>query len=278
MRSFDRALFNCSPTGQAVHLLQGLRANDRREVLRLLDAGWRGESLVLGPETLLGVTVSNLWKVSRDDLGEVFSQKAQHSLATFFVIDAVELEADLSVASLAPGKEDAWWANLIQAAFKLRTLQDRFEHALDSDATAMFVNFYNRNRREIRDLPEALRLFAALWPDQVLKLVLLMHIAGDNPDEKLISAGTLETAFALLHRLGVAQLQFAEALPPANQPTWELEIEKMVAKIKIHGPQRKRDLFRRFNGQNYSKLEPVLVRCLEKNLLRAEGELLQLAN
>jgi hypothetical protein len=76
-----------------------------------------------------------------------------------------------------------------------------------------------------------------------------------------------------MERLGDEQLRVVESSGSA-QKTCDADIEVMMAKIRLHGPIRKRDLFRRFKVQQYGKLEPVLARCCERELVRVDGEML----
>lgn len=191
---------------------------------------------------------------------------------TFLFVDLQDLEADLEVPLLERSPLDDWWAERIFHLFEARVMKPSSQVALSADASRTFIEFCNQHRREKRSLPPDEQRMAGARPEQVLKLALLFQLSGEEPDADVIEAETLETAVAVLTRLSDrSSWKAASAFAPAPV-TMEVEIERMAMKVQVHGSLSKRDIFRRYNSQDYTRLEPILQKALEANLIQSDGQ------
>lgn len=271
-RSFDFSLLNYAPEGHAWRCLLASNAPAQAETLRALHAGWRGVPITLLKETIPSVVISNLWWVGQIDGGARWRALREDSIwDTFLVADAGDLETDIDPDLLVPGEQDEWWIELIKWVFGLRAQANPSGHQLSPDATRLFVKFCNEQRRKNRGVTKDVARLASRRHEQVLKVALLLHIAGDQPNDDEISGAEVETAVAVVAQLGANALRPA-ATPQPPEVVMEIEVEKMVAKLRIHGRQRKRTLFRRYDFQDYSRLEPALLRGIETNRISTDGE------
>jgi hypothetical protein len=197
---------------------------------------------------------------------------------TFLFANLRDLHNGVDPALLEMTGEDKWWDELISQAFMLRPLNASHRHSLSADARKVFVRFFNDHRSKTLRLPQCLQRLASRLPEQALKIALILHLASDEPDDVEIGVDVMGIATTLASRLGNNGLQSGAALFGVTPVVVEDEVEKMVAKLKLHGPQRKRDLFRRYDSQDYGRLEPLLNRALENNLVTRRGEFFASAN
>ena len=276
-RSFDRSLLNYSPTGNAWRSLLVSNGLVQAEMLKVLSAGWRGDPVVTGCETVYGVVISNMWRVAPGDVCKLGSLRESSIWDTFLFADIGDLQTDIDAELLEASEEEAWWDLLILNIFKLRPFNAPSSHKLTPEALDVFLRFYNDHRR-ILGLPPDLRRFATRRPELALKFALLLHLASDTPDADCIEANVMQAAADLAIRLGNKGMPSAAAVFSAPPVVIEVEIQKMAAKLRLHGPQRKRDLFRRYDSQDYSRLEPMLARAIEANVIKTDGEYFAPAN
>ena len=278
-RSFDRSLLNYSPSGHAWRSLLNWKASVQSEMLHVLSAGWRGDPVVMAGETVYGIVISNLWRIdSNSDFGRIASVRKNPLWDTFLFADIRDTETDIDSTLLEVSAEDAWWDLRVQKLFELRPFKEPFHHKLTAEAREIFLRFYNDHRRQILSLPQDLQRFATRRPEQALKMALLLHLASDTPDADVIEPDVMQAGVDLATRIGHKGLRSAATLFATPPVVIEVEVERMVAKLRIHGPQRKRDLFRRYNSQDYSRLEPLLMKAIEAKVIKSDGEFFASAN
>ena len=112
------------------------------------------------------------------------------------------------------------------------------------------------------------RRFTAWWPEQLLKITLLLHLATLRPEvPRQIDLTTMEAAVGVMERLGAAQLG-ALAATTAPAQDFEAQVELMVARVRVSGPMPKWNLFKGFHNHRAEVMEPLLAQCFERNLLR----------
>ena len=274
-RAFDGALLNFSPGGDALRQLEAMRVAERREVLRYLVAAWHGKPFVAGTHTILHPSVTNLWLLEAGDTTRMLRNPliAASGLAETFLMVTSDTPVDVDIESFAATAAEDDWRDLIDVVFGERIIGDACEHRLSEEAVQRFLQFHANTAR---DQSAGRGRFAAWWPEQVLKISLLLHL--DSVHEQLpaeIDVATLEAAITIVERLGAAQLQVI-ATVTSPRPSVDAEIEVMVAKIRVNGPMAKWNLFRRYHVQRAEVMEPILARCCERNLLRIEGDLVRL--
>jgi len=271
--SFDRCLFNYSPAGDAWHSLLRLGAAARTEVLSLMRAGFYGDAVVIGTEAIPQVTVTNLWSVR----GLARTTQNWRGLRedplweTFFFVQSKTVKRDLNSQALLNTKLDEWWCEFVRRVFKLRGSDSPGQHQLTTAATEYFVTYYNNHRREVEEMPTSVGRFACRRPEQVLKIALLLHLTGETANALDIEVEELQVAAALAQRLGGEKLDSDPAVF-AEDP--EIEVHRMIDKLHMHGKQRKRDLFRKYNTQDYASLEPTLARAIATGQVKVDGEFL----
>ena len=273
--SFDHALLNFSPDGNALHLLAA-KKSEKHEILRFSKAAWHGEAFTMGSETLPDPIATNLWLLGADQVHCALQEMQASGLPeTFLLADAQDSSALLSPESFAcTTQSETEWGGAMEKLWRQRVAGVRSLHALSEPALNLFVAFCNEAAKQCRSLPEGLQASVALWPEQLLKIAVILQAAGMPADEITIKVEILEEAICLMGQLGGEQLRIAEEVQPAAQGPLEAEIKLMVAKVRLYGPVKKRDVFRRFNNQSYARLEPILVECIERELIRADGNML----
>lgn len=276
-RTFDCALLNFSPNGDGLRQLDVLRPTERREVLRYLVAAWHGKPFGTGGQTILNPSVTNLWLLDAGDIARAWRAPAivTSGLLETFLVVANDTPADVDIESFTTTAADDDWRDLIDVVLGERIMGDACEHQLAEGAVRRFLQFHADTAQAQR---ADTRKFTAWWPEQVLKVALLLHLDSvhdELPNE--IGLATLEAAISIVERLGAAQLRVIAAM---NSPRdhLETEIEVMTAKIRINGPLSKWNLFRRYHVQRAEVMEPILARCCERNLLRVEDDLVRLAD
>ncbi len=274
--SFDRGIFNLSPDGNALHILKTRRSDEQCMILRFLKSAWHGESFIMGSETLPDPVVSNLWMLGGGEIARALQEMRASGLSeTFLLADPLDTFTELTAESLTASSQTAQqWQALIQKVWDARVTQERTRHNLTGVALNLFTDFCNETNKRVQDLPKHLQGFAVTWPDQLLKIALLLHTASKQAQVPSLDPYTIEQAVLLMKHLGDEQLRIADAAKLSSPCSLDAEIEVMVAKIRLHGPLSKRDVFRRYNHQSYERLEPVLAECIERELIRRDGDLL----
>ena len=220
--------------------------------------------------------MTNLWLLGADEVSRALQEMQASGLAeTFLLADAEDSPAPLSPQSLAcTTQSETEWRRVQEKLWLQRVTGVRSLHALSEPALNLFVEFCNAAAKQGRSLPEHLQAAAVLWPEQLLKIAVILQAAVMPADKTTIEVDIVEEAVSLMGQLGGEQLRIAEEVQPAAHGPLEAEIELMVAKVRLYGPVKKRDVFRRFNNQSYARLEPILVECIERALIRTEGDLL----
>ncbi len=276
-RSFDGALLSFSPDGGALRSLATRRVDDRQQVLRYLVAAWHGNSFAAGNQTILRPWVTNLWLLPTDAASRLWRNPAiaaSDLLETFLVVTN-EPAGGVDIDASAETPADENWRDLMDATLGERIRGLSCEHRLSAAAAKRFLEFrVQALRRGTTDS----RKFVAWWPEQLLKIALLLHVdlvGQDVPVE--IELATLEAAISVMEGLGSAQLRVAESMTTPRQDP-DAVIELMVAKVRLSGPMPKWNLFRRFHTHRAEVMEPLLVQCCERNLLRVDNDLVQLAD
>ncbi|MEA3208349.1 MAG: hypothetical protein QOE70_1406 [Chthoniobacter sp.] len=275
-RSFDRSLMNYSPDGHAWHSLLSSSEGARAEQLRALHAGWLGESLRLESECIVGLVVSNLWLLDPADLESKRLRGVQGDWIwdTFLLANVGDLEAELDPCLLMATEEDGWWFDIIHNAILTRVREHavaRHVVALSCSATCVLVDYWNVERAASRAVAGEARRFSNRRLEQVLKVALLLYMTHSS-DEEEIGVDLVKTAIRIVTEMAAAGPRLGAQSFQEPQVQLEVEVQTMVAKLKLNGPQTKRTLFRRYNLQQYSHLEPILLRALEAKQIAADGE------
>ncbi len=276
-RAFDGALLNFSPYGDAIRHLETMRSQDRREVLRYLVAAWHGQPYLAGAGTIPSPVVTNLWLAAPGDTTKAWRNPAIAASGlpgTFLLVTNHDgPEPDGEASADAPAMEN--WHRLIEVVIGERIRGETAGYELSEPATERFLEF--RTRTLVQQSADTSGP-ADWWPEQLLKITLLLHLATLRPEvPQQIDLTTMEAAIGVMERLGSAQVR-ALAATAAPAQDFDAQIELMVARVRVKGPMPKWKLYKGFHSHRAEVMEPLLARCFERNLLRMDNDLVQLAD
>ena len=276
-RSFDGAVLNFSPHGDALHSLEATRAADRREVLRYLVAAWHRQPYMAAVCSILAPYVTNLWLAAPGETARLWRNPAiaTSGLPETFLLVANDAEPEIDPETHVDEEVTDNWHKLIEFVIGERVREETGEYVLSAQAEECFLDFRNDI---LRQQSVDTRRFTAWWPEQLLKITLLLHLASLRSEvPQQIDLATLEEAIGVIERLGAAQLRtLAATTAPAQD--FDAQIELMVARVRVKGPMAKWKLFKGFHSHRVEVMEPLLAQCFERNLLRMDNDLIQLAD
>ena len=275
-RSFDGAVLNFSPHGDALHGLETMRSQDRREVLRYLVAAWHGQPYLSPACNILSPCVTNLWLAAPGDTARPWRRPAiaASGLPETFLLVTNDAGLQIDPGTRTGGEIIDDWQNLIDVVIGERIRRETAEYVLSEPSAERFLSF---RKDLLRQQSADTRRFTAWWPEQLLKITLLLHLSTLRTEvPKQIDLTTMEAAIGVMELLGAAQLRTLAATSAPAQD-FEAQIELMVARVRVKGPMEKWTLFKGFHSHRAEVMEPLLARCCERNLLRVHNNLVQLA-
>ncbi len=276
-RSFDGAVLSFSPYGDALHSLETTRASDRREMLRYLAAAWHRQPYMASACSILAPYVTNLWLAAPDDTARLWRNPAiaASGLPETFLLVTNDAGSEINPEAHAGEEVTENWHNLIEVVLGERIRRETVEYVLSAQAAECFLNF---RKDVLRQQSANTRRFTAWWPEQLLKITLLLHLATLRSEVlQQIDLATMEEAIGVMERLGAAQLGVLAATA-APQQDFDAQIDLMVARVRVKGPMSKWTLFKGFHSHRAEVMEPLLARCFERNLLRMDNGLVQLTD
>ena len=289
---FDSAIMNTSLGGETLRSLCHAPPQKVSQIARCFSASWLGNAEA-GRTRPKGAQVSNLWITDHDSLAKALdceTIKASGVLDTF-----VFIEADgLAIRSNTHDSTDAWF-RIVNHLFGLRMEGGEEEHRLGSEATTVYQDFVNELNLEWADLPTDVRGYAGHWPDLALKLSLLLHLGGHDPQPPEvndaaedqtpsqapsrppsieIAAETVKTAVNLTKALGVGHVRLINTLGKRLAKAPDPAVEAMVRKIRLKQPVTRKNLYRSYTKQGCELHDPTLEKAITLGLVRQEGDFL----
>ncbi len=280
--SFDATLASIALDGHALRQLQGFSAGERRDVARFLLAAWRGELFSSGPVTSVEAQVSNFWIVSPKEFAVAGGDSVLQTeglFRHFLMARSTDAPAQSVEDRKCSGVAQEAWAALTKRLWGERIRNQPQTHGLETEAERIFHDFREETRRICSTVSPSEALLASFWPEQALKMALLLHACSEESDEELICADTIELAIRWMREFGKEQfLACKGSMSTEPDDPVEKELRHMISKVRIHGPLRVRDLFRRYDRGCYARLEPILALGIERGLLKNVTGLVRLAD
>ena len=253
--SFDGSVFSISPEGDALAASLQQSLAKRRRLGRALFPTWSGDQPASSSS---GRAISHLWVASSSLIEQAVEDPAlEPFLRTFLIVDAGRGDISTSV----PATD---WDRMLTSLVEVRLRQTTIEYRLDQVGEELLTDYTNRTRERSRGLSERLARVTALWRRQVLKLAGIFHVTAGRVDD-VIPADSVVRAIALMDEIGEEQLD-ARRSPDSV----ERNLNIMVAKVREYGPLTRRQLFRRYDDQNYERLDAILRFGLERSVIREE--------
>jgi hypothetical protein len=256
----DGGVLAVSISGRAIRAWTQARRGEKAELARLLGNSWLGLHDAF-PSTVSALVVTDPTgaKVMIGDADLTGTGVADELL--FISALGSEPKTDILV-ELADDISEQWTTGL-QAMIDARIAGSRVDHQLCPDALTRFQRFLNEDVKspEFRGLERS--------PPTVLKMALLAHCATRR-DEADIDTGTLEFAIALSEAVAASDTG-SRAAP--KEEVIDTDLDAIVAKLRLRGPLRWRQLLR---SCHYHKAAP-LIRVLEHGIatgrIRRDGDL-----
>jgi len=255
LNSFDAAVCNFSTAGYALRQLHGFGPGERREVARFITSAWQGRLFATGVDTLLQAQLTNIWINTpreviqfRDD--RVLQEEAV--LSTFHIVDVPRLPV-----RQAPDPTPLW-DELITGLWKTRLRRPNTRHCLTAEAALAFVDLTNAAG------------FDSVLSEKILKAALLHHLATGGTSIE-VGVESLEAARELVRDscTGIPEV------PQASEPNPLLT--QMLDKLRVNGPMRKWEAYRKFHRHSCQRLDPVVSEAIKQGLITVTNGIIALA-
>jgi hypothetical protein len=242
-----RGLMSISHGGDALGALMSAPPNERRRIAMM--GGWNGGD----------TSISALWCASEAEARRAMTI-CEPILRDFLIIDAGATDAEITAPAPCA------WDDFVLRLLQVRLQQEVITYELDAAGKSEFLGYVNRTRRMVRDLDAAV---VALWPQQVLKVTALLHILAGGLNALLIDAKHVSAAVSL-DEVGGTQLRLRSR---CAADSLEHQVSVMIAKIRRHGPLTRRQLFRRYDHQDYPRLQAILQAGVDREGIQESGGL-----
>lgn len=227
--------------------------------------------MTTGASILLNPVLINVEIVTRDLLARAFHDRSVRE-AGFLDGLILELPADASRLDAAPfmeNRDEKSWHELIAGLFARRIRGQAKLYRVDTAGFDACEDF----REWCRQLPDFQRM--ATRPATLLKLALAIHIGAGRAEDDTLNEATVVAAAEVLKGIVTKQLRLLESLD--DELPEDTAIRRMVGKLRLHGGTATvRELFRRYSGQDYDLLTPVLERAVAAGEIVREGNTLSL--
>ncbi len=295
--SFDAAALNLSLAGQTLRSIRRASPQELAKLGRLLSSSWSGTAPFSAsvPRSYRPL-VSNVWLANREEAAAFLSCQTFADCEVSPSLAALEVPAGALLNS-SPDVDPEGWLACLNFYLTKRFAGEYEMHWLEDEAVVFFKKFVEEIDTLLPDLPPRARPYALHWADMAVKIALLLHVGsfdagppdpGKSPQldtetgaaehalapSQTIKEPLLRLAVAIVKRIGATQLRLIAAPDKLDQRAGEPDkaVEKMQAKLQLHGPLTQHELFRKYSKQRTDILEPVLLRGLASHRIAQEGK------
>lgn len=236
-------------------------------------------AFAVGDRQFTGAGITLLWRCHGDHLPRLLGHPAMAEPALAARLLALPGNAG-AAAGIDPAERDgimAVWYDHLMPAFRWRLCGRKMTHRLADDALTPHRQFSAECAATAGREPDprAASHIAAL-PGLALRVALGLRL-GDGADdirEGLVTAGQHALAIELVRAASEAHMD-ALARCPAHQGHRdggpEIEVELLLARLRVRGPCTRRDLARSFHGQSYDRIDGLLRSAMEQGRVLADG-------
>jgi hypothetical protein len=269
-RAFDRFITILRPHGGGLDDFVGLRAADRREVVRLIQATVAGDDLALFDGLpCAGVGMNALWAIPPDDLLAIHRDPLlgrPENLANFLIVD---LDCESDAQAPTPEAQRQWTGHLVARLLPRRLSRKGFHYVLEAQAIEEYDDFRTRASeqagKEAGCISAHLRQLAGLS----LRLALGYHLVMGMGEEREIALETYLRGRDLATKVSAAHVRNLRLLQDRiYHQDLEAHMEVVVTKVRIKGPMTKRGIARSFHDQDYDRHIPAIEEALDRGLLQ----------
>ena len=277
--STDGAVLHTSLGGHAVPAWTGANADTKAELARLLHLGWHGLPDAGDEDCHVRPLLSNVLVVDAAGARSLLSDRglvAAGVIRHLFFLEASEGDAKFDLRAAHPQETAKLWNERLQALLNSRLAGSSVEHHLDSQATEVFEAFTRGLFDETRtsEPEEAHRLERT--PVLALKLAVLTHAVSPDREQEAIGVKTIEFACVLAMAVSIGDLKFGSLAKPgvatAGAAAGGDAVTALVAKLRLRGSLRWRELLRSQRVHKAEPLEKLLAEALAAGLIRKDGD------
>ncbi len=162
------------------------------------------------------------------------------------------------------------WHNFMANVFRLRAYGRRTALMIDGEGLKRYLEFRDWCWESNRQRPVEQRIYFLQWPELMMRIATSLALIDDATSEGVLEAHFMAGAITLLkdhaaHQAAVlGRLVGSQRVSPTRL---DEEIEKLVQRLLVKGPQTKRDLARGIHGQNYGVIDFRLAEAMRRGVV-----------
>ena len=278
--AFDHCFTSISPEGAMLRELLAAPPKQLGKITRLLQASHHGRNLTDGAAVMLSPVLISLHVATPELLAAALKNRG---IREGGVLHGVILEIPNSAAAYDAAAFVNDTDEEIRVEFLARLFAQRGRgmprlYMLNHGGFNLLEDFRRWCTRATSEHP-GLGDFTVEWPGFVLKLALCLHLAAGKEEQETLDPVTVGVMAELMKSIGDQQLQLLGRLivePTAANANAD-QVADMVVKLdQLGGTATMRRLFRRYSGQEYTVLTPVLDRAVSDGRILRDGKRLWL--
>jgi hypothetical protein len=271
--SFDRGLTTTSCDGLAFDSLVGLTGRRMRAIASLLNDSQYSRHYRHVSTSYAMATLNCAFVIGYQSLAQALKRKSlieSGSLDGFLFLEAIERPCVEVCEAALECEADKAWAVLMEKLFQdFRTTGTSRVFVMDTEATEIFQRFRAWSFSERFSEP-LLQRFTRTWPLQLARCALLFQILSGSGGDDVVGRAAMERAVAVMTMMCEQHVRLVERFSTVAAPELRA-VDVMVGKVAGFGRMSRRELFRRYNKQNYAQLEPILQQAIEQGRLGSDG-------
>ena len=278
--AFDNCFTAISTDGAMCRELLASSPKQMGKVARLLQASRHGRNLTDGTSVVLNPVLISLQVVSPDLVASALMNKhvRDGGLLQGIILEVPETTTAYDAAAFVDDADETIWVNFLSTVFTQRARGTPQLYLLDRCGFDLLEDFRRWCRVAVSEHPD-LKDFAVEWPGLVLKLALCLHLAAGKSGQETLDLVTVGTVAELIKSVGGKQLELLERLLRKSAVVGPRDdgVAGMVAKLdELGGAATMRKLFRRYSGQDYDLLTPILEEAVSTAQILRDGKRLWL--
>ena len=277
--SFDKGVTVTSCDGLAFESLIALTGNRLNSIGGLFNASRYGRHC-LDTSGEFSIPVLNCaFILGYPALSQALRKKRLLQFGTldgFLFFETIEKPCVEFVVPPTDNEVDKQWGALTERLFHdFRVPSSDRVFEMDQEAQEMFQQFRTWSQGE-RCSGELLRRFARTWPSTLLRIGLVYQIVSGTGSGNVVGARAIERAVGVMKAMCEQHARLVERFAKVAPP--EDAVDRMVAKVAAFGRMTRRELFRRYNKQQYDKLHFILKLAVAQGRLSFNGKDVCLVN